>query len=795
LKTVKKILKILGIFIISLISLALIAIAIILFKPSLIINEPNFKWAAEKLKSYGLDATWKSATVNIHSDSFYDKRLTLKFHDLCLLTSDDEKNPSFLSVSLNGCFEDLDILISFSFKDLKPHIIEAGPIKIWSEKLAIGIKPSPPKKIVKKKSDLFSKLITSETIVHDIDIKFSDLGVHLKNDHLKVRFKLSDEGTMGKSKPWTLHSHINLTESGKKLNVTARSIITGENLLLKAPLDASSHITFSLGEKLKAVLHINYAFKDREKGHYAVSVKATQSDPTSRKPKDSEISFGGKISGDLDQVQTIGSLAGNLIYQGNEVSLGEKKTCAYNVRFSHDVRLNCPIDVLPTTHVFNGVNFKDDFEAIHLWLKAQFDSDQNGYWDGDAGLEIKTDHDRVMSIVGDVKAVLNKSMLDGTLVDHLNVKSNLKIAINRFQDLVLKLKRSALAVPAPLNVLSGHIFCDLKGDLNVQQAKVPFECETALSSKFEALFMKITGAFGLKKQENVKTPTGETSSKYKPDLVATVFFNNVQLALPHFGMQGPPPIIPDSRIKKNLFAAKPATSLPLSYDITLQTPKGKPLRILSNLAKSPIPVGIDISLVSDKAIGGSIEIQEFPVDLFRRHATLKFFNIRMKENGDDLIQGRIEVKYTDYLIRVNVDGTFKEPVVRFESVPPLSQSEIISVLLFGRKLDDSNTDQSSSVASTQAALADRALALSSMYILAATPVESVGYNSQSQTFTAKIHLAEGTSLNVGAGESGVKEVGVNRHLGGPWYIYTYLRNPSTSVSRSTAAFLEWVLRY
>jgi hypothetical protein len=116
-------------------------------------------------------------------------------------------------------------------------------------------------------------------------------------------------------------------------------------------------------------------------------------------------------------------------------------------------------------------------------------------------------------------------------------------------------------------------------------------------------------------------------------------------------------------------------------------------------------------------------------------------------------------------------------------------------LLFGRKLNEGDSDQSGSVSNTRAALADRALALSSMYILASTPVESVGYDSQSQAVTAKIHLANGTSLNLGAGDSGLKEIGVNRHLGGPWYIYTFMRSPAGSDERSTAAFLEWVLKY
>lgn len=71
------------------------------------------------------------------------------------------------------------------------------------------------------------------------------------------------------------------------------------------------------------------------------------------------------------------------------------------------------------------------------------------------------------------------------------------------------------------------------------------------------------------------------------------------------------------------------------------------------------------------------------------------------------------------------------------------------MLLFGRKLDALDAGQAASVGSTGAAVADGAVTLASMYLLASTPVESVGYNPVTRVSTAKIRLADGTSLNVG----------------------------------------------
>ena len=285
------------------------------------------------------------------------------------------------------------------------------------------------------------------------------------------------------------------------------------------------------------------------------------------------------------------------------------------------------------------------------------------------------------------------------------------------------------------------------------------------------------------------------SKKYKPVLDLSVLLNDIQIALPVFGLKGPPPLIPDSRLKKTLVqkVKDPATSL--EYSVRVKTADAHPIRLLSNLAKTPVPVELDILIDSSKAPSGEIRVKEFAVEFFRRKAQMKYFNVKLKGTDEETLHGLIEVHYTDYLVKIYLDGTTREPTYRFESVPPLSQNDIISVLLFGRKTDENDPGQTGSVANTQAALADKAVGLASMYLLASTPIESVGYNSQSQTFTAKFRLTEGTSLNVGAGDSGVKEVGVNRHLGGPWYIYTFLKNPAERQDRSTAAFLQWVLRY
>ena len=119
----------------------------------------------------------------------------------------------------------------------------------------------------------------------------------------------------------------------------------------------------------------------------------------------------------------------------------------------------------------------------------------------------------------------------------------------------------------------------------------------------------------------------------------------------------------------------------------------------------------------------------------------------------------------------------------------------MSVLLFGEPLETLDPDRLSSIGNAQAALADGALNLASIYALASTPIQSIGYDPQKGIATMKVRLAEGTSLNVGASSSEVQEIGVRKRIGPNWTVTTQVENSAASSERSVSAFLEWALRY
>ena len=205
-------------------------------------------------------------------------------------------------------------------------------------------------------------------------------------------------------------------------------------------------------------------------------------------------------------------------------------------------------------------------------------------------------------------------------------------------------------------------------------------------------------------------------------------------------------------------------------------------------------------------IAGSLSVSSFPLELFRREASLDHFTVQLKDPSEEsTVDGSFKVVYTDYTIFVTVTSTLGKPRIDLRSSPPLAQDQLIATLLFGHPLDELDPDQSSSVGNTQAAIGDGAVGLASMYALASTPVESVNYDSRSGLLTAKVRLGEGTSLNIGTNQSQLSQVGIRKRLGKHWSIETDVTqgttnaldplNADTSTATRGSAMLQWSSRY
>lgn len=744
-------------------------IVLLLSKPELIINEPVFRRVAPFLAGMGYRLNWDEGVIQVHSESFFEKSIDIHFKNMCI---------DIVSVRATGCFEEIQAAAKIDFKNRKFHLLDLGPIKIDSQKFVLNLKPSPSNP--SNRNGMFSELLTSETNIHELSFNLKGLNYISGVSNYQASIEVGDNGTLGHKRAWTLTGFLSARDEKSKANISSQFKLEGQKYLFAVPLKMVAKVKAQVGEKLNANAWVDLQFLKEEAADYQIQIDLHYG---------TELAVEAKLKGLLDGIKTSGQIDGTISSDGFKIPIGQNKDCIYGLDFDGKVNLNCAFQVLPQRALLKGLDLSKDFSLIHLVTEIHLTSENGlgtqGPWTGSARLDAHTDPGASVAVTGNFTSDLSKLPLATEALKNLEVKASAAIAISDFAKLVERLRPTPFAVPAPINVLAGTLQCKFNEDFKFSDLILPFKCETKLKSANQNLNTELSGTFGLK----------ETAQKYKPNLDLKILFGETQIALPRFGLKGPPPIIPDRRFKKSLDVQKVDQAVAMDYIIHIDTMANKDMKILSNLVKSPVPVELHLVVGSGAKPKGTIHIKDFSVELFRREAQLKYFDLFLGQSDEELIHGMAEVHYTDYLVKVFLDGTVREPVIRFESLPPLGQDDIISVLLFGRKVDANDTDQGSSVSNTDAAIADKAVGLASMYLLASTPIESIGYNSQSQTFTAKFRLAEGTSLNIGAGDAGLREVGVNRHLGGPWYIYTALKNPSVSDDRSTAALLQWVLRY
>jgi hypothetical protein len=131
------------------------------------------------------------------------------------------------------------------------------------------------------------------------------------------------------------------------------------------------------------------------------------------------------------------------------------------------------------------------------------------------------------------------------------------------------------------------------------------------------------------------------------------------------------------------------------------------------------------------------------------------------------LDGLVVYKAADANISIRLLGTTQKPQVEFESDPPMNQADIVAMLLFGKSPNELDSDQQSSAANAQSAVANSAFGLASLYLLASTPVEYVGYDPVAKAYSVKFRLPGGATLQVGsAGQSGAVQLRkrISKHL-------------------------------
>lgn len=377
---------------------------------------------------------------------------------------------------------------------------------------------------------------------------------------------------------------------------------------------------------------------------------------------------------------------------------------------------------------------------------------------------------------------------------------NFLFKMTHFQRLVETFAHTPYAVPAPFHVLDGPLDLTVRGQIDSTKGMASFPIAFAADLKSP------TQTFDMASNAEVKINFKGTDIK-GIDISGKTILNAIALDLPHIDIAPLPQIGRDQRIITRVDTlaeetvtndipaddAPPAKQIPLRYE--MQVVSATPIQFSSNLTRAPLPISLDLNLSDSAKAQGWVRIENTRLNLFRRDAELKYFELRPTQPSEESkLDALFEIKYADYRVELRIGGELGSPDIILSSDPPLPQSDIISVLLYGEPLAQGDPDQTETSAAISSAISDRAMALASLYFLASTPIERVNYNPASKALSTKIKVGDGTSLVLGTSES-QREVGLRRRLGSGWYITTRLENEKEDNGMRGATYLEWYKRF
>ena len=406
---------------------------------------------------------------------------------------------------------------------------------------------------------------------------------------------------------------------------------------------------------------------------------------------------------------------------------------------------------------------------------------------GNVGIEV----DSLLSSINEGRAALTTDVtgLLSEFPDKWNFDLKGSLDIDHFQKIVKLLTRTAGEIPAPFNVLQGGISLqvDGKGKVPLKDSVFNFTLGTKLASPSQKLVVDAKGDLTLRQE----------AQSLVPHLKTDVVFTNVGLVLPAIEFRNPPSVVPDSRfVTTRELNSEPDPTPSFRYEIKVTTPSERPITLATTLSEARVPLFVNMVLKDSQPATGSVRIAEFPLKLLRRDAKVEYFQlIAASVKTETEIKGKINFFYTDYTISLYIDGLMDRPRTRLMSDPPLPEKQVLAVLLFGRPIEQLDADQMDSVGNTTAALTDGAITLASMYALASTPVESVGYDPSSRMFSARLRLGDGTSMDLKTDSSRLRQLGIRKRLGPHLGLRSYLEDPFEATSRSLTTMLEWSFLY
>ncbi len=246
-------------------------------------------------------------------------------------------------------------------------------------------------------------------------------------------------------------------------------------------------------------------------------------------------------------------------------------------------------------------------------------------------------------------------------------------------------------------------------------------------------------------------------------------------------------------------AKRPETvkSTSAAVDFSAHVFTTKPVRIFSNLVQQPVPISLDLH-AKPAGLSGKINIDPFDLEIFHQKGHIDHITLTPTPGNPSMaLDGKIVYKREDVTVNILLVGSTDKPTVTFESDPPMTQNEIVALLLYGKSPTELTSDEQASAGTASQAFTDGAFGLASLYLFASTPIDSVGYDPATQSYQVKFKLPGGATLGLGSNLQESNTLTLRKRVAKNVEVETQLRQTQQQAQKRDAVttFLQWFRRY
>lgn len=384
----------------------------------------------------------------------------------------------------------------------------------------------------------------------------------------------------------------------------------------------------------------------------------------------------------------------------------------------------------------------------------------------------------VIKIQTDVlKSSLKEDLSTPKFLSDVILATTASVEVTKLKSTVENLARPPYNIlPAPLNVMEGTLKIGVITEKYVEKDSVLFKIKTELDMTSSKQDLKLT--------VNSEVPYLLKEKVIGP-VILGLELNKVKILLPTLAKNSlPPQLIPDSRFKNSTVVVRENKNqqiLPskvkkspvkkgVEVDMRLQALGEKALHINTNLLDQTLRLNFDLEIHNGEVQKGWIQTLPLTTSIFKRKIFIPSLRIVFDAPLEPQIIAKIEFHLPEYTITIELEGPTSRPRQAFSSQPPLPLDDIYAVLLFGRPLSGLDADDKTAAQKSNQLISQGVLSLAVLYYFAGSPIESIGYDPESNEISAQIGLGDKNSLRVEGSGSGLNSAGVRRALGKGWYV-------------------------